>query len=69
MQKTCKVCHTVIHPKRVALGYKDTCVNHSSAQKFTGIVVADGKTGDSIQVIRDPEVGKQLMQLSNVYGH
>ena len=67
MDKHCKVCGDKIHPKRVLLGYKDTCVNHSSAARYTGVVVAEGKTGDSIQIIKDPEVGRKLVELSNVY--
>jgi hypothetical protein len=62
-KKYCKVCNKEIHPKRVALGYPDTCVDHSTAQKFTGHLVVDGKTDYSIQIIKDPEVGKKLKQL------
>ncbi len=67
MERKCKVCNQTIHPKRVALGYPDTCVNHSTAARYTGLVVADGKSGDQIQVIKDPEIGKKLVGLSNVY--
>lgn len=63
-KKYCKVCSKEIHPKRVALGYPDTCVDHSTAQKFTGHLVVDGKTDYSIQIIKDPEVGKKLKQLA-----
>jgi hypothetical protein len=63
----CKICREEIHPLRVKMGYSTTCVNHSTAERYTGIVVADHKTADSIQVIKDPEVGRKLMELSNVY--
>lgn len=66
MSKHCKICHEEIHPLRAKYGY-NTCVAHSNATRYTGIVVADHKTADSIQVIKDPEVGRKLMQLSNVY--
>jgi len=33
-KKYCKVCNAEIHPKRVALGYSTTCVNHSTAERF-----------------------------------
>ena len=65
----CKVCQEEIHPLRVKMGYTTSCVNHSTSTKYTGIVVADHKTGDAIQVIKDPEIGRQLVSLSNVYGH
>ena len=66
---TCKVCQEEIHPLRVKLGYKTTCVKHSTSERYTGIVVADHKTADSIQIIKDPEIGRQLVEMSNVYGH
>ena len=66
-KKYCKVCNKEIHPKRVALGYPDTCVDHSTAQRFTGHLVVDGKTDYSIQIIKDPEVGKHLVSLQNIY--
>jgi hypothetical protein len=68
----CKVCNTVIHPKRVKLGYKDTCVNHSEAVKFTGLLTTDGKEGEevsSIQVIRDPNLAREIERLQSVAKH
>jgi hypothetical protein len=67
--KYCKVCSEVIHPLRVKMGYSTTCVKHSTAERYTGFVVADHKTADSIQIIKDPEVGKKLVELSNIYNH
>jgi hypothetical protein len=65
----CKVCQEEIHPLRVKMGYKTTCVKHSTSERYTGFVVADSKTADSIQIIKDPEVGRKLVEMSNVYGH
>jgi hypothetical protein len=62
----CKVCNSPIHPKRVELGYKTTCVNHSEAKKFTGLIVTEGKESEeisSIQVIRDPKVAEEIERL------
>lgn len=64
----CKVCDTVIHPKRVALGYKDTCVNHSDTKKFVGLIVTEGKESEetcSIQVIRDPKLAQEIERLKS----
>ena len=64
----CKVCDVVIHPKRVQLGYKDTCVNHSEAKKFVGLLVTEGKESEetsSIQVIRDPQLAQEINRLKN----
>lgn len=59
----CKVCGTEIHPKRVALGYKDSCVNHSTTSKFTGMVVADHKSTTWLNVFRDPATAKHATRL------
>jgi len=65
--KYCKVCQKEIHPKRVALGYGTTCVDHSSAERYTGIVAAGSKNDFEVQIVKDPEIGRQLVQLSNIY--
>ena len=64
----CKVCGTEIHEKRVALGYKTTCVNHSQAERFSAVICADGKSDYEVHIIRDPETAKHIVELSNVYG-
>jgi hypothetical protein len=65
--KYCKVCGTEIHPKRVALGYSTSCVKHSTAERYTGIVAAGSKNDFEVHVIKDPEVGKKLVDMSAVY--
>lgn len=67
MKKYCKVCGTEIHPRRVALGYSTTCVNHSTASKYTGVVAAGSKNDFEVHVIKDPEVAKELVKMSNIY--
>lgn len=67
MKKYCKVCGTEIHPKRVALGYSTSCVNHSTAERYTGIVAAGSKNDFEVHVIKDPELGKRLVDMSNIY--
>lgn len=66
-KKYCKVCGTEIHPKRVALGYSTSCVKHSTAERYTGIVAAGSKNDFEVHVIKDPEVGKKLVDMSAVY--
>lgn len=63
----CKVCQSEIPQKRVELGYKDTCVNHSSAQRYTGIIAASGKSDYEIAIIKDRDQAKHLIELSNIY--
>lgn len=67
MTKYCKVCGTEIHPRRVALGYSTTCVNHSTASKYTGVVAAGSKNDFEVHVIKDPEIAKELVKMSNIY--
>ena len=62
----CKTCNTEIHPKRVQLGYRDTCVNHSETAKFVGLIVTEGKESEevsSVQVIRDPKLAQEINRL------
>ena len=67
MTKYCKVCGIEIHPRRVALGYSTTCVNHSTASKYTGVVAAGSKNDFEVHVIKDPEIAKELVKMSNIY--
>ena len=68
MTHFCKVCRTPIPVKRVELGYKDTCVNHSTTSRFSGHVVADHKSTTWINIIRDPETAKQVAKLNETRG-
>jgi len=67
MTKYCKVCGEKIHPKRVQLGYSTTCVNHSTAERYSGIIAAGSKNDFEVHVIKDPEVAKKLVKMSNIY--
>jgi hypothetical protein len=49
------------------MGYKTTCVDHSTAERYTGIVAAGSKNDFEVHVIKDPEVAKKLVELSNIY--
>jgi hypothetical protein len=61
------VCGTEIHPKRVALGYSTSCVKHSTAERYTGIVAAGSKNDFEVHVIKDSKVAKELVKMSNIY--
>jgi hypothetical protein len=66
----CKVCAVDIHPKRVELGYKDYCVNHSKESKYSAHVVSEGNDVadliNSIQVIKDNLIAADLKRLNKV---
>lgn len=66
--KYCKVCNEAIHPKRVELGYTDTCVNHSSTSKYAGFVAGVGKVDYEVNIVRDPETAKHMQRLIETRG-
>lgn len=68
MKRYCKVCDVEIHPKRVDMGYKTTCPEHSSAAKYVGFVVAESDSDYTIDVVRDPEVAKDMERLLTYRG-
>jgi hypothetical protein len=61
--KYCKVCNKEIPQKRVELGYRDTCVEHSNVFKYVAFVAAEGKTDYAVSIIRDEETAEHMEQL------
>ena len=49
-----------MHPMRCDLGYR-TCVNCSVEPKWSSIPVINHKTGNEIQIVKDPEVAAEFM--------
>jgi hypothetical protein len=66
--KFCKVCNKEIPAKRVALGYTTTCVEHSNAFKYVGVVAASGKCDYEISIIRDKETAEHMQRLVETRG-
>ena len=66
-KKYCIVCQKLIPEARVKLGYQTTCVDHSTSTRYTGIVAAGSKSDFEVHIIKDHEVGKRLVGLSNIY--
>ena len=64
----CKVCASPIPQKRVELGYRSTCVNHSSTERYSGLVVADAKATTWTQIVKDPETARYLSSLTSTRG-
>lgn len=63
----CRVCDREIHPKRIALGYIDTCVDHSNTEKYVGRITEIDVETYEIEVIRDVKIAKELRRLEKVY--
>lgn len=59
----CKACQIEIHPKRYELGYR-TCVECSVEPKWSSVPVINHKTGNEIQIVKDPEVAAEFMAKS-----
>lgn len=68
MANYCKTCGAQVHPKRVALGYPDTCPEHSTASRYAGFIAADGKSDYAINIVRDPEAAKHVQRLMGMRG-
>jgi len=59
----CKNCSTDVHLKRWELGYR-TCTSCSSETKWSSVPVINHKTGNEIQIIKDPEVAAEFLAKS-----
>jgi hypothetical protein len=68
MSKYCKVCSKEIPEKRVQLGYRDTCVEHSNTFKYVGFVSGTNKVDYEISIVRDRETADHMQHLSEMRG-
>ena len=66
--KYCKVCQEAIPEKRVQLGYRDTCVEHSNTFKYVGFVAGVNKVDYQISIIRDAETAEHMQKLHEMRG-
>jgi hypothetical protein len=66
----CKTCGNSIPFKRLEIiPGCTTCVNCSSESKFSGVPVINHKTGNEVQVVKDPEVAKEFLKKSSRAGY
>jgi len=59
----CKKCLEEVNPLRWDLGYR-TCVTCSDELKWSSVPVINHKTGNEIQIVKDPEVAAEFMAKS-----
>jgi len=57
---TCNTCHKDINAKRWNLGFR-VCVNCSNEPQWTCVPIINHKTGNEIQIVKDPEVAAEFM--------
>jgi len=70
MNRRCKSCNDVIPPKRVELlPHVTHCVNCSTEDKVSAVPVIHHKTGNEIQIVRDPEVAAEFHRLASRVGY
>ena len=62
----CK-CGTDIHPRRIELGYS-TCVECSTEKKWGVVSITYHKTGNTVEVVKDPEVAAAAYAMSQRTG-
>jgi hypothetical protein len=61
--KSCKTCGQTLHPQRIQLGYQ-VCVSCSTEAKWSGVPIVNHKTGNEIQIVKDPEVAADFLAKS-----
>jgi hypothetical protein len=52
-----------MNPKRLALGYR-VCLGCSKEPRWSGVPIINHKTGNEIQIVKDPEVAAEFMAKS-----
>ena len=60
----CPKCKEEIPQERIDLGYK-TCVKCSTTEKYGYIRISEGKTADSIAIIRDAKLAEKIRRKQN----
>ena len=63
----CKKCGNEMPDKRKELGYNN-CTNCSTEPRCSGVPIIHHKTGNEIQIIKDPEVAADFMTKSSRKG-
>lgn len=69
MSKSCKCCSQQIPEARIkALPHVEYCVNCSSETRWSSVPIINHKTGNTIEVVKDPEVAAEFHRLSSRAG-
>jgi hypothetical protein len=66
----CVTCNTQIPEARIrVLPNVRTCVNCSTESRWSAVPIIHHKTGNTIEVVKDPEVAKEFHRLSSRAGY
>lgn len=63
----CKKCGDLLPEQRRELGYS-VCIACSTEKKWTGVHVIHHKTGNEVDIIKDPEVAAEFVAMSKRSG-
>ena len=63
----CKICQLEVPLKRWDMGYR-TCVSCSTEARWSAVPVINHKTGNEVQVVKDPEVAAEFIAKSSRVG-
>jgi len=67
--RNCITCNLLIPIERInILPNVQTCVNCSSSSKYTAVPVIHHKTGNEVQIVKNPDVAREFIRLSKRAG-
>lgn len=67
--KYCKVCNEQIPQGRLkAVPGTNTCTAHSNTFRYMGRMIIHHKTGNEIEIYKDPETAKEMFRLDSTKG-
>lgn len=65
----CNVCNEQIPQGRLkAKPDARTCVEHSNTSRYSGRMVIHHKTGNEIEIYKDPKLAKEMFRLDTTKG-
>jgi len=65
----CSVCNELIPQGRLkAKPDARTCVDHSNTVRYSGRMIVHHKTGNEIEIYRDPALAKEMFRLDATKG-
>jgi len=69
MSKSCKSCgQTISEARLLILPTTEHCVNCTSESRWSSVPIINHKTGNTIEVVKDPEVAAEFHRLSSRAG-
>jgi hypothetical protein len=65
----CSVCNELIPEGRLkVLPGARTCIAHSNTSRYSGRMIIHHKTGNELEVIKDPTLAREIFRLDQTKG-